>query len=98
MDFSILLEPVNQVGFRAISFQPNLEAEGATREEALDQLRNKLQQRLAQAELVRLDVDLPGTNPLLQLAGTWRDHPDAAEYLESLREYRRQVDADPDRP
>jgi hypothetical protein len=34
----------------------------------------------------------------MALAGTWKDRPDLAEFEQNIREYRRQIDADPDRP
>jgi hypothetical protein len=34
----------------------------------------------------------------MPFAGTWKDRPDLAEFEQNIREYRREVDADPDRP
>jgi hypothetical protein len=31
------------------------------------------------------------------MIGTWKDHPDAADIEQSMREYREEVDADPNR-
>jgi len=99
MDIPILLEPANGTGFRATTFVPlHLVAEGATRDAALDHLRTLVQDRLAGAEIATLHVPMNTDHPLLKLAGTWRDHPDADEFEQNLREYRRQVDADPNRP
>jgi hypothetical protein len=73
-------------------------AEAATREEALEQLRHLVRDQYGQGEVVRLEVPLPGEpHPWQALAGTWKDHPDAAAFEQSLMDYRRQVDADPDR-
>lgn len=87
---------------------PDVEAHGGTRDEALDRLKELvvaklanelLPDRVAQGELVSLDLQVPGEpNPLLALIGTWKDHPDLDEVEENIREYRRQIDADPDRP
>lgn len=99
MDIPILLEPANGTGFRATTFVPlHLVAEGKTRDEALDHLRTLVQSRLAGAEIAMLQVPLVSDNPLLKLAGTWRNHPDADEFEKNIREYRQEVDADPNRP
>jgi hypothetical protein len=99
MDIPILLEPANGTGFRATTFVPlHLVAEGTTRDEALDHLRTLVESRLAGAEIATLQVPLSSDNPLLKLAGTWRNHPDADEFEHNIREYRRQVDEDPHRP
>jgi hypothetical protein len=36
-------------------------------------------------------------NPWLAIAGSWRDHPDVDEVVESIEAYRREVNANPDR-
>ena len=99
MDIPVLLEPANGTGFRATTFAPlHLVAEGNTRDEALDHLRALVQSRLAGSEIAILQVPLVSESPLLKLAGTWRNHPDADEFEKNIREYRRQVDADPNQP
>ncbi|MBI2479206.1 MAG: hypothetical protein HYV60_11405 [Planctomycetia bacterium] len=57
-----------------------------------------MQSRLAGAEIAILQVPVVSDNPLLKLAGTWRNHPNADEFEKSIREYQRQVDVDPNRP
>jgi hypothetical protein len=99
MEITVLLEPMNARGYRATSLVPTrLVAEGPTREEALDRLSKLVQQQFAIGELVRLEVSLPGeASPGKSLAGMWKDHPDIDEVMQNILEYRRQVDADPDR-
>ena|SRR2546425_3064723 len=100
MEIAVLLEALPANGYRATSLTPvRLSAEAASREEALDQVSRLVREQLAHAEVVRLTVNLPGENhPWHPLAGTWKNHPDAAEFDQHLDEYRRQVDADPNRP
>ncbi|MBI3464178.1 MAG: type II toxin-antitoxin system HicB family antitoxin [Planctomycetes bacterium] len=100
MEIPVLLEAMKDNGYRATALAPApLVAEAATREEVLEQVRNLVKQRYANAELVQLRVPLPGEpHPWKNVAGTWKDHPDAAEFEQNLRDYRRQVDSDPDRP
>ncbi len=100
MEISVVVEKVAGNGFRATSFAPApMVAEGRTRDEALSQLQTQIQGRLSGAEVVQFHVPLAGeSHPWKALRGSWRDYPDAAELDENVREYRRQVDADADRP
>ena len=57
-----------------------------------------MQAQFAHAELVQISVPLPSDgHPWRPLEGAWANHPDAADFEQNLREYRRQVDADSDR-
>jgi hypothetical protein len=99
MEITVLLEPQDGQGYRATSllFGP-LVAEAPTREEALAKLREAVEGRLEQGEVLRLQVAVPGeAHAWAGLIGRWRHHPDAGEVERNMAEYRRQVDADPDR-
>jgi predicted RNase H-like HicB family nuclease len=99
MDISIVIEKVEGNGYRATSFVPtHVMAEGRTREEALDQLCKQIRGCLSRAEVVQLHVPLRGeSHPWKAIAGSWRHHPDKPQLERNMQEYRRQVDADPDR-
>jgi hypothetical protein len=99
MDIPVLLEALPADGYRATSLLPTrLSVEAASREEALRQVTRLVREQLAHAEVVHLNVALAGEcHPWHSLAGTWKDHPDIAEFEQHLSEYRRQVDADPNR-
>ena len=99
MDIAVVVEKVEDNGYRAVSFVPmHVIAEGTTREEALNQLCNQIRGRLSKAEVVQLQVQLPGeSHPWKGIGGSWRDHPDRSQFERNMQEYRRQVDADPDR-
>jgi hypothetical protein len=100
MEILVLLERVAGKGYRAESLTlSGFTAEAPTREEALDQLRELVRGKLSRGEVVRLQVPLPGEpHPWLAIAGTWKDDPDLPEFEQNIREYRRQIDLDPDRP
>ena len=100
MDIDVLLEPVENNGFRATSLTPSrIAAEAPTRQEALDRLQDLIRGQLAHAELVKIHVPLPSEpHSWRPMAGSWQDHPDTAEIEQNIQEYRRQVDADPERP
>jgi hypothetical protein len=99
MDIPVLLEALPANGYRATSWTPTrLSVEAASREEALEQVQRLVREQLAHAEVVHLNVALAGEgHPWQALAGTWKDHPDRAEFEQHLSDYRRQVDADADR-
>ena len=98
MKVDVLLEPLGNDGYRASVGHPfELSAEAATREETLAALKGLLDNKLSQVEVLEMDVGTPSEQPWKTIVGTWKDHPDLDEVLENMREYRRQVDADPNR-
>jgi hypothetical protein len=99
MDVSVMLEQVSENGYRATALVPTpLVVEAPTREEAVDRIRALISARFARAELIQIPVSVTNEpNPWLAIAGTWRDHPDLDEVVESINAYRREVDAAPNR-
>ena len=98
MEIPVLIEPVPSKGFRARSGEPfGLTAEGATREEALQKLRELVARRIADgAELISVEVG-PFQHPWARFAGTWaQDDPFIAEWEKEVEEYRKRMDEDPD--
>lgn len=98
MEIAVLLEPIHGNGYRATSVTPaQLVTEAPTREEALDRLRELVQQQLSQAEVVKLQVSVPGEeHPWMAFFGKLKDHPDRDEVERNIQEYRQQVDAERD--
>jgi hypothetical protein len=99
MNVSVMLEQVEENGYRATALVPTpLVAEAPTRAEAVEKIRVMLTERLSRAELIQVQVPIAAKpNPWLAIAGTWRDHPDVHQVMENIQEYRREVDADRDR-
>ena len=99
MDIAVVVEKVADDGYQATSYVPaHVVAQGRTRQEALDRLRDQLRSRLSSAEVVTLSIPLLGNaHPWKALAGSWRDSPDREAIERNLQEYRQQVDAAPDR-
>ncbi len=94
MRISVLIEPVPGKGYRARGGEPLvLIAEGATRDEALQNLREQIEKRIAGgAEIV--SIDLPEQKPahaLLPYAGMIQDDPLVEEWKQAMAEYRHQV-------
>src|SRR5947209_5403171 len=98
MQIPVLLEPVARNGYRAQSKEPfAVSARGATRAEALAKLRAKIEARLKNGtELVGLEVGAPA-DPWMEFAGMFKDDPWIDDWVQSMAEYRQQVEDDPDR-
>lgn len=101
MEIQVLIEPVAGNGFMAKTGEPlRLNAEGATREEALSKLGLLVRQRLKDgSELATLKFAVPlASNPWTAFAGMFKDDPYFDEVVEIMAENRRKMDADPDVP
>ena len=96
MQIPILLEQVSGNGYRARGVEPfGLSAEGATRDEALKNLPQALDSRLATgAEFLQLEV-ASGQHPLTFAAGMLKDNSYFDEWQDTIAELRRQADEDP---
>jgi hypothetical protein len=97
MHIPVLLEPLPGNRYRARAGEPfALTAEGATRDEALRQLRELIDRQLRNgAELT--SFELPGENPWLRMCGIYDpDDPMVQEWLEIMEANRRKMDEEPD--
>jgi predicted RNase H-like HicB family nuclease len=92
MDIAVVLERVGTNGYRARCGEPiALSAEGGTREEALDRLRDALAVKMATGvEVVRLRI--PTVTPDRPL---WPDDEFTQAWLQGIAEARRQADSNP---
>lgn len=93
MVIPILVEPVSQNGFRAsISGPWGLEIEAPTRAEAVEQLRQLIDRRVAAgAEVVELEVR-SSPHPLAPFAGMLKDDPLLQPWKHAMAEYREQTE------
>ena len=98
MQIPILIEPIAGNGYRARGGEPlALTAEGASQEEALANLKAKLQARLGNGAVV-VPLELPSQqHPLAEFAGMFKDDPLLKEWKKSMAAYRRKVDKDADK-
>ena len=98
MQISVLVEQLPNKGFRASGAAPfAVSAEGTTRAEALAKLRDEVQARLRNGgELVSLEIS-PQPHPLAKYAGMYKDDdPLIREWEQSMAEYRRKIDDEPE--
>jgi len=98
MTLSVMLEQLDNNSFRATACAPvSVVAEAMTRERAVERIRTLVQERLARADLIQLEV--PNVDMVhdswARFAGCLRDRPDAAEVEQNMKDYRREVDSDP---
>ncbi len=95
MQIPILIEAIAGNGYRARGGEPlPLSAEGPTREAALAKLKEQLQDRLRDAEIVPLELAIE-PHPLAEFAGMFRDDPDFQKVLDIMAANRRKMDQDP---
>ena len=101
MNIPILVEPVENNGFRATSGPPlALVTEGATCEEAVANLREQLQSRIKNGTRL-MSLEFPAVeeeNPWIEFAGMFKDDPYFEEVVEIMAENRTKMDADPNIP
>src|SRR5208282_4231001 len=98
MNVSVVLEQLNDNAYRATSFAPvPLTTDAATRQQAVDRIREMIRDKLCQVEVIQVEVagKEETKDPWIALIGTWADNPDAAEVEQNMRKYREEVDADP---
>jgi hypothetical protein len=97
MNVSVLLEQLNDNAYRATSFSPvPLVAEATTRKQAVDRIREMVRDKLSKGEAIQVEVlgKAEIVDPWRAMIGIWKDNPDAADVVENMREYRKEVDAE----
>jgi hypothetical protein len=99
MKIPILLEPIAGNGYRAKGGEPfGVVVEAATREEALSQMKERLEARLRNgAEIVDLEV-VPGEHPLREFVGMFKDDPMIAEWKKAMAGHKQKIDNKPRLP
>ncbi|MBS1791774.1 MAG: type II toxin-antitoxin system HicB family antitoxin [Acidobacteria bacterium] len=97
MQYQVFVQTVANNGFiAAVIGMPDCLAEGHTKEEAIANAKTALQSRLAQGEVVTIEVEEPirnaSGNPWLDSFGAFKDDPTYDDFLEKIAEHRRQLD------
>ncbi len=98
MQVAVLIEPNRSQGFRATApTYPDVSADGPTEDAAVQSLSDRLSEKLKQARMVTVEIPVKTDKPWMAAAGCLKDEPDLDAYWDAILEYRRQVDADPQR-
>ncbi len=94
MTYRVILERQQAGGFKAtVLGWPECSTSAPTRKQTLEMLRENLRKRLAEAEIVDLDVDVPRPDrPWRKFAGMFKDNPLLDEVVEEIEAYRRELD------
>jgi hypothetical protein len=94
----VLVEKVKGNGYRAVGAEPfSVSAKGATREAVLAKLRAKIEARVKKgADLVTLQIG-PLAHPWMEFAGMFKDDPRIDDWVQSMAQYRQEVENDPNR-
>jgi hypothetical protein len=96
MEIAVLVEPVANNGFLARVGEPfGLAAEGATPDEALRKLQERVTARLAGGARVTTITVGSAAHPWLPFAGTLKDDPLLEDWKRAMEEYRQSIDNDP---
>jgi hypothetical protein len=91
MSYQVLVEKIPDGFFAATVIGiPECVAEGATKEEALDNASAKLKERLAKGELFTIEGPTArAANPWLEIHGSLRDDPTFDDLVSEIDKYRR---------
>jgi predicted RNase H-like HicB family nuclease len=87
----ILLKEANNGYVARPILWPDVMAQGATEQEALDQVQNLIRSQLGEARLVQIRVDVPeekSKNPWIAKAGAFADDPTWEDFLQEINNYR----------
>lgn len=94
--YKVLLEntPDGQSSATILDF-PDCQATAATDREAVNQVQNRLTERLATAKIVSIEVPTPViVNPWIKFSGIYQDDPDFAEIAAAIRAERNPAEDD----
>jgi hypothetical protein len=96
MSYQVLVEKIPDGFFAATVIGiPDCVAEGATKEEALENASAKLKERLAKGELFTIEGPYSrSANPWLEIHGTLRDDPTFDDLISEIDKYRQQRDVE----
>jgi predicted RNase H-like HicB family nuclease len=96
MQYQVLVQSHPDKGYiAAVLGIPDCVVEGRTKDEAVANAKAALAERLAQGEVVTIELEAPQTvHPWLRFAGTWKDDPTFDDFLAEIEAYRREVDAE----
>lgn len=96
LNYSVIIEEIKAGLYSATLWGlPDCKVTGATREEALTNVRQVLTARLEKAEIVSLEMEIPKPeHPWMKFAGKYKDDPYFDEMLEDIKALRRERDAE----
>jgi predicted RNase H-like HicB family nuclease len=97
VSFSILLESNHEGDFRATVLSlPECQAQGATRDAALENAKQLLAERLSTAEIIAVDLQSKSApqSAAQRMAGNFQNDPTWDDFQASIATYRQELDAE----
>ncbi len=95
MPYQVLVEEIPDGFFAAtVIGLPDCVAEGATKEEALENASAKLKERLAKGEIFTIGGPDQTVNPWLDIHGSLHDDPTFDDFVSEIDNFRRQRDGE----
>lgn len=92
MILTVVIEEAGPGQFRATTSQPlPLSAVADTANAAITRLKEEVERKLSQCEIVQLEVSGPTDNPWKSFAGIWKENPDFDAFRENVAAYRADV-------
>jgi len=91
MNLKVAVEQLDDGSFQASTTYPlALSSAGPTKESVLESLRQMARERMANCELLDLQIDVSssGEHPWMKFAGIWQNNEMFEDYVESVEEYR----------
>jgi hypothetical protein len=91
-DVLIEYQSEGQVNATVLGLQ-DCQVKGVNKEDALNKLRQLLNNRLQNTEIVSLDLSIPQSkHPWMKFAGMFKDDPDFEDVLADIEAYRHEID------
>lgn len=96
MTYNVLLENEEKNQYKAtVLGWSDCTARGNTRQEALNQLRQVIINRLARVEIIPIDIDEPiKEHPWLKFDGVFKNNPLFDEVIDEIKAYRAELEKD----
>jgi predicted secreted protein len=94
LNYSVLVEEKTG-GYQATVWGlPDCQVFAKTREDAINHLRELVNTRLQNVEIITQEIELPKTeHPWMKFAGMFKDDPQFDDMLADIEAYRRELDA-----
>ncbi|MEA5595085.1 type II toxin-antitoxin system HicB family antitoxin [Rivularia sp. UHCC 0363] len=95
LNYSILIE-AKEGGYQATVWGlPDCQVFATTKEEAINNLHELMENRLKNVEIVTQEIESPTTeHPWMKFAGKYKDDPQFDDMLADIEAYRRELDAE----
>ncbi len=95
LNYSILIE-AKEGGYQATVWGlPDCQVFATTKQEAIDNLHELMENRLKNVEIVTQEIESPTTeHPWMKFAGKYKDDPQFDDMLADIEAYRRELDAE----